>query len=174
MRNTFRYSLTLQDYINYYQIQYKRIMKSSTKVIFAMFAFLALYYTFVYKDLIIAFGMIIAILFSACMMLINYKVIIKNNTKNMIKKSPRTYLRQIEITFTDREIETNNLPFENEAAFIAVYPYSIINAIIETDEYFVFNLGTVAKILPKRAIPPEMREQVFRQIRSNKNCTFLK
>jgi hypothetical protein len=85
-----------------------------------------------------------------------------------------SYLAMTELSVTDNTIETNSLPNQNEAGIVAIYPYSIMNVIYESEEYFYFYIGYEVKILPKSAVPQEMKQQVFSQIRRNQNYVKLK
>lgn len=174
MRNTFRYSVTCEDYINFYQYTYKRSILMGAGVTAGLFTFIALYYGFVLKDIWLAGTVGAAICISAIYIFLNYNVLIKRKTIKIINSCKEEYLRTVEATITDNTIESNNLPGENEAGVITIYPYSIMKMICENDDYFYFYIGIEAKILPKRAIPDEMKEAVYRQIRSNRNCMKAK
>lgn len=172
MRNTFRYALTVQDYIHFERMNMKRAFRSSI-VMIVMFLGLGVFLYITEKNLTIlisfAIGSIVILLAHIC----SYYVSASKKAKNYVKKD-NSYLKPTEITITDKTIETNNLPNENEAGFVAVYPYSIMNAIYETNEYFYFLIGNEAKILPKSAVPDEMKELVFKEIKKNPNCVFIK
>lgn len=172
MRNTFRYVLTLQDYIYFERMNMKRAFRSSI-VMIVMFLGLGVFLYITEKNLTIlisfSIGSIVILLAHIC----SYYVSASKKAKNYVKKD-NSYLKLTEITITDKTIETNNLPNENEAGMVAVYPYSIMNAIYETNEYFYFLIGNEAKILPKSAVPDEMKELVFKEIKKNPNCVFIK
>lgn len=172
MRNTFRYALTVQDYIYFERMNMKRAFRSSM-VMIVMFLGLGVFLYITEKNLTIlisfAIGSIVILLAHIC----SYYVSASKKAKNYVKKD-NSYLKPTEITITDKTIETNNLPNENEAGMVAVYPYSIMNAIYETNEYFYFLIGNEAKILPKSAVPDEMKELVFKEIKKNPNCVFIK
>lgn len=172
MRNTFRYALTVQDYIHFERMNMKRAFRSSI-VMIVMFLGLGVFLYITEKNLTIlisfAIGSIVILLAHIC----SYYVSASKKAKNYVKKD-NSYLKPTEITITDKTIETNNLPNENEAGMVAVYPYSIMNAIYETNEYFYFLIGNEAKILPKSAVPDEMKELVFKEIKKNPNCVFIK
>lgn len=173
MRNTFRYSLTLDDYIKFYQMQYKRSLLPKYVLLWSIFIMFALYYSFVNKNIYFVIGTVFAVIITIPFVIYQLKKGAFKKEVDLIKGIP-SYFKQTEITITDKTIETNNLPDLNEAGIIAVYPYSIMNVIYETNDYFYFVIGAEAKILPKSAIPNEMKKWVFEEIKKNPNCVFVK
>lgn len=172
MRNTFRYALTVQDYIYFERMNMKRAFRSSI-VMIVMFLGLGVFLYITEKNLTILISFVIGSIVILLAHIYSYYVSASKKANNYVKKD-NSYLKLTEITITDKTIETNNLPNENEAGMVAVYPYSIMNAIYETNEYFYFLIGNEAKILPKSAVPDEMKELVFKEIKKNPNCVFIK
>ncbi len=84
------------------------------------------------------------------------------------------YLSPCEITVDENTVEYKNIPRMNEAGIISVYPFTVIRTIYEAENYFYFVIGFEVKILPKRDIPDEMKQQVFNQIKKNANYLFIK
>lgn len=172
MRNTFRYTLTVQDFIRFEQMNAKRTMRSSVFMI-VMFLGLGVFYYITEKNTAILIGFAVAAAFGIIFYAYNYYISLKKKVDNYTGKDS-SYLKPTEITITDKAIETNNLPDENEAVILAIYPYSIMSVIYETNDYFYFFIGNEAKILPKSAVPNEMKELVFKEIKKNPNCIFIK
>ena len=173
MRNTFRYSLNCQDFINFEKFN----MKKQSNIMFTFFlmviVFFAIYCYMVFNSY---YGLIFAAVFAVLaglMLFCSFKISPKKRVNNYLKKD-NSYLKTTEITITDKAIETNNLPNENEAGIVAIYPYSVMNAIYETDDYFYFFIGNEARILPKSAVPNEMKELVFKEIKNSQKCIFVK
>lgn len=172
MRNTFRYTLTVQDYIHFERMNMKRAFRSSI-VMIVMFLGLGVFLYITEKNLTILISFAIGSIVILLAHIYSYYVSASKKANNYVKKD-NSYLKLTEITITDKAIETNNLPNENEAGMVAVYPYSIMNAIYETNDYFYFLIGNEARILPKSAVPDEMKELVFKEIKKNSNCFFIK
>jgi hypothetical protein len=173
MRNTFRYALTQQDYLNFEKSQYKRANLPSYFFISLFIIVTSLYYYIANGNKSYLLGVVPMVILWGIFMAFNYNFGIKNRVNKYIS-SDKSYLSQVEVTITDNTIETNNLPNQNEAGIVAIYPYSIMNRIIEDENYIYFYLGFEVKILPKSAVPQEMKQQVFSQIRRNQNYVKLK
>lgn len=173
MRNTFRYSLDYQDFVNFEKFNLKKTIKSFILLFLMLITFFIFYFYVGSKNYNIIISVVIISVIFALSFFITYKAMPKKRVKEYIQKD-NSYLKPIEMTITDNAIETNNLPDFNEAGIVAIYPYSIMNVIYETNDYFYFIICNEAKILPKRAIPDEMRELVFKEIKKNPNCVFVK
>lgn len=172
MRNTFRYSLTLDDYLSYNRTAYKKSIMAMSVFVGSFIVITAVYYYFVMKNAAIFIGLAVAVLFAATYMLYMYNIGIK---KRFIRQNGncRFYFEEKEITITPDSIESRNLPDADSAGIVGIYPYSIMKVIYETDSLFVFVIGNEAKMFPKRAVPPQMQEEVFNQLRSRKKYMKL-
>lgn len=170
----FVYTPTADDYIAFEKFKYKRNKTFFFTYIFCLiFIAMALYDFFTTKSYE-------RIIFAAALVVMNIIVTVyttsiasKNRVKNMISKDIN-YLTPNEIIIDEKKIEIKNVPQKNQMGIVAVYPYSIMNVIYETDEHYFFFLGTEVKLLPKKSIPQEYKEYVEKVIRENKNYMFVK
>lgn len=176
MRNTFRYSLTADDYLNYEKFAVKLRKSNVVSVIILMFVTAMTVYFAVRNgglevQYYIYFGaFVIAIVLLS---LINNFIMPKNKVKRYIK-SDASYLGENEISIDDKAIEIKNIPAEKETGVVCIYPYSVISIIYETENYFYFIVANEVKILPKRVIPQAMSRSVFNAINSNPNRMYVK
>lgn len=170
----FIYSLTYDDYISFEKFKLKRNKTAFFSYITCLlFLIMGVYDAVVYKTfqiIVIAVIMIFAVFVSTA-----YSVNIapKKRVKKYISLDP-AYLGQKEIIVDEKKIEIKNIPAENEGAVVAVYPYSVMTAIYETSEYYYFFAGSEVKLLPKKAVPAELSENVNKFVKNNKNYMFFK
>lgn len=174
MMAEFIYSLTFDDYVNFEKFKLKRNKTSFFSYIMCLF-FIAtgVYDAVVYKNHYLIIIAIIMILFVCATTLYSLKIAPKKRVKNLLTLDS-TYLCQNKAVIDDKAIETRNIPYENQAGIVAVYPYSVMSVIYETEDYYYFFIATEVKILPKRAIPPELSDYVKKVISNNKNYMFIK
>lgn len=172
MRDTFRYSLTLDDYLSYNRTAYKKSITAMSVLGGSFIVITAVYYYVLMKNAAIFIGLAVAVAIAAAYMLYMYNVGIK---KRFIRQNgnSRYYFEEKEITITPDSIETKNFPDADSAGIVGIYPYSIMKVIYETDELFVFIIGNEAKMFPKRAVPPQMREEVFNRLRGRRKYMKL-
>lgn len=172
MKNTFRYSLAEEDYLNCETFHMKKNGNFLLMFIFSgSIVFYFIYLAIVQKNVYYVPSIVFFIAFIVLYTIYLFKIKVKKEVKKYVF-SDKSYLGLNEITIDDKAMESKNIPNENEAAIVTIYPYSIMKAIYETNEYFYFYIGDEVKILPKRVIPQEMQEAVFKAIKSNKNCIF--
>lgn len=172
MKNTFRYHLTLEDYISYNKNAYKKSAITASIISGALIAIISIYYSFLIKNTIILIGVVLSIIILAAY---NFYMYNKGIEKRFIKMygNCKFYFEEKEITVTPDSIESKNFPDAEGAGLVGIYPYSIMKVIYETDTLFVFVIGNEAKLMPKRAVPPEMQEEVFAMLRSRKKYMKL-
>ena len=173
MKNTFRLTPNKEDFVIWERLQYKRSKLIPTLITALMFVTFFGYYLIANKNLTLIIAALVAVVICGAYFLYAYNVGIEKKVEKYITADAQ-YLSQCEITIDENTIEYKNLPMINEIGIISVYPYSIMRAIYETENYFYFIIGFEVKILPKRDIPDEMKQQVFSQIKKNRNCIFLK
>ncbi len=173
MKNTFRSTLKKEDFVIWERLQYKRSKLIPTLIIALMFVSFSGYYLIANKNLTLIIAVLVAVVICGVYFLYVYNKGIEKKVEEYIAADAQ-YLSQCEITIDENTIEGKNLPMINEAGIISVYPFSIMKAIYETENYFYFIIGFEIIILPKRDIPDEMKQQVFSQIKKNRNCIFLK
>ena len=120
------------------------------------------------------------LIFAAAMALIDVltavyemKILPKKRVKRILA-ADSNYLTANEITIDDKAIEIKNIPNENQAGIVAVYPYSVMSVIYETTDYFYFFIGTEVKILAKKNIPQESAQYVKKIISSKRNYIYSK
>lgn len=172
MKTTFKYALKEEDYLFFEKTFAKRQFRA---VLFPALIFV-IYTIFVFTkshDFTILFFLIAIILGMA----IGYFVCIPISLKRKVKTytdNDKSYFSPVEITIDDKKIEYKNIPEENEAGIIGIYPYSIMRAIIENKDYIYFYISNEVRILPKSAIPQEFKETVFNNIKKNANYTYMK
>lgn len=173
MRNIFRYSLTEEDYLSFEKMQLKRRVVLSTIVMTVCFLAIGFYNYIASKNPSILIGSIIAAVIALLTFAVLYITTVKRRVKRYIFMDS-SYLGENEIIIDNNAIEIKNIPKENEAGIISIYPYKIMRAIVENNDYFYFYIGMEAKILPKRSIPNEMKQQIFSNIKNNKNYVYIK
>lgn len=176
MKNTFRYALKMQDYVNYKQLFFKRSVIFSfiiPAIFFVSFSVFQALRDKKAENYALMIGIICAAVVTGIYIGYVYFYGIKKSVKKQINASD-AYLGEIEMTVDANTIKIEKEPKYNEAGIIGIYPYSIMNAIYETTDYFIFIIGNEAKIMPKDAVPNEMKEAVFREIKKNPKCVFMK
>ncbi len=173
MKNTFRYSLSRQDYIAFEKMKTK--LNTIRPVIFLAFFALAfcIYWYVSTKDLVFLVCTLVLFAIYICSVAYKYYISSKKAVDKYLSLDDG-YLKSAEFSVDSYGIESRGLPEENESMVITAYPYSIMNAIYETEDYFYFFVGFEVKILPKSAVPPQMQATVFGQIKKNTNCVFVK
>lgn len=173
MKNIFRYSLTEKDYLSFEKMQLKRRVVLSIIVLTVCFLAIGFYNYIAAKNTSILILSVIAAVISILLFSVMYTITAKRRVKRYIFMDS-SYLGENEIIIDNNTVEIKIIPKENEAGIIAVYPYKIMRAIVENNDYFYFYIGMEAKILPKRCIPDEMRQQIFSNIKNNKNYVYMK
>ncbi|MGN1328323.1 MAG: hypothetical protein ACI4V4_01330 [Eubacterium sp.] len=175
MIGKFIYSLTEEDYVKFEELKLKQnkawLMSAiSTLLICAIFTFYAVERgTYIY--LIIPVVTIIDSIFTYYYV---NNIRPKKNAKKCIDLD-KSYLNPKEITFYSDSIELKTLPKKDgDPAIVGVYPFSVMSAIIESNDYFQFITVSEANVLPKRVIPQEILQAVENTIRKNPNYTLLK
>lgn len=176
MKNTFRYALSFEDYLNFEKFSYKVRKTGTASVLLIMLATGYLVYTVIrYKTLspeyYFYYGVVVVTLIAS--IIFSSKIAPKTRVKRYTTKDS-SYFSTNEITVDEKTVEIKNIPEENQAGMVCVYPYTVMNAVYETEKYFYFLVGSEVKILPKDAVPNEMKAVVFRDIKSNPNCIFVK
>ncbi|MGN1203256.1 MAG: YcxB family protein, partial [Eubacterium sp.] len=168
----FIYSLTYEDYLCFESFKLKRNKTSFfSYLICLMFLVMGVYDAVVYKTfevIILAAVMIAGVCISTFYAI---KIAPKKRVKNLMALDS-SYLGQSEIIIDDKAVEIKNIPQENEAGIVAVYPYSVMSAIYETEEYYYFFIGNEVRLLPKKAIPAEFSEYIKKTIGKNRNYMF--
>lgn len=176
MKNTFRYALSFEDYLNFEKFSYKLKKTGTASVLLIMFATGYLVYSIVrYKELSAEYYFYYAVVVITLIAstFYGYKIAPKQKAKKYTS-ADSSYFGMNEITVDEKTVEIKNIPEENQAGIVCVYPYTVMNAIYETEKYFYFLVGSEVKILPKNAVPDEMKTVVFRDIKNNPNCIFVK
>lgn len=170
----FTYTPCFDDYISFEKFKFKRNRSLLfTYIICVFFIAMGIYDVIVSKD----YQMLI---FAAAMALIDVltavyemKILPKKRVKRILA-ADSNYLTPNEITIDDKAIEIKNIPNENQAGIVAVYPYSVMSVIYETTDYFYFFIGTEVKILAKKNIPQESAQYVKKIISSKRNYIYSK
>lgn len=170
----FTYTPCFDDYISFEKFKFKRNRSLLfTYIICVFFIAMGIYDVIVSKD----YQMLI---FAAAMALIDVltavyemKIWPKKRVKRILA-ADSNYLTANEITIDDKAIEIKNIPNENQAGIVAVYPYSVMSVIYETTDYFYFFIGTEVKILAKKNIPQESAQYVKKIISSKRNYIYSK
>lgn len=170
----FVYSLTFDDYLGFEKFKLKRNKTSFFSYIMCLF-FIAIgvYDAVVYKNLYLVFIAVIMVLFGFATSFYSLKIAPKKRVFNLLSLDS-TYLCQNRAVINDKAIEISNIPQENQAGIVAVYPYSVMSVIYETEECYYFFIATEVKILPKRVIPPDLSDYVKKVISNNRNYLFIK
>lgn len=170
----FSYTPMAEDYLAFEKFKYKRNKTFFFTYIFCLiFIAMALYDFFTTKNYDrIIFAAVIVVM-NVIITVYTMSIASKKRIKNMVSKDIN-YLTPNEVIIDSKTIEFKNIPQSNQMGIVTVYPYSIMNVIYETAEYYYFFLGTEVKILPKRAIPVQHLEYVEKTIKSNKNYVFIK
>lgn len=170
----FTYSLTDEDYIRFEKFKLKRNKTVFIVYIISLFyVAMSIYDAIVYKayDLIfITIGFVILICAATAYV---YFAAPKKRVRKMLA-ADSTYTGENSIKIGEKEIEIKNLPRENQRGMVAVYPYSVMSAIYETEESYYFLIGMTVKILPKRVIPPVLSDYVKKTLSKNGNYIYLK
>ena len=167
MKFTFNYILQKQDLINFELFKLKGSKFMTMLYISALIVIgIGTYYTVKDKNYIYFAVMGLYVLLIALFSLYISKIRPKKRAEKFIKNdSTYTQLRQISID--DSCVEFKTLPKENEPMLLGVYPYNIIEAVIETKDYIQFILPSGANIVPKSAIPQEIRADVIKCLKNN-------
>lgn len=173
MKNTFRCSLTRQDYISFEKTKQKMYFIKPLLIFGAVGMVFIAYAAITSKNYTLLIAMAISLVLAFVFCAYSYNVTVKKTVDNYLK-GDSSYLKPIEFTVDENTVEIKNLPEENEAGTVGIYPYSIMNAIYENEKYFYFIVGMEAKILPKVAVPEAMKAAVFSAIKNNPNCVFVK
>lgn len=173
MKNTFRSTLNKEDFVVWERLQYKRSRLIPTLITAFMFLVFSSFYSIAEKNYTLIIATVTAFAVCGAYFLYVYKIGIEKKVERYIAADTQ-YLSPCEITIDENTVEYKNMPMINEAGIINVYPYTVIRAIYETENYFYFNVGFEVKILPKRDIPDQMKQQVFSQIKKNANYFFVK
>lgn len=173
MKNKFRYSLSEQDYLFFERMQLKRRFLPGTIAMMSCFIVIGVYNYIAAKEPVFLIGSVCAAVISILFYVLYNYSIIKKKVKIYLAMD-RGYLGEAEITIDSNAVEIKNIPKENEAGIIMIYPYSIMRAVVENRDYFFFYIGMEAKILPKKYIPDEMKQQVFSSIKNNRNYVYMK
>lgn len=175
MKNTFRYSLAFEDYINFEKFSFRLRKVGFSVFLFIMLATGYLVYNIVKNGNIsweyyLYYAVVVVILLGFYF----YSTYLAPKVKAKKYTRDKAYFGQSEISIDEKAVEIKNITEENQAEIDCIYPYSVINAIYETETYFYFIIGNEVKILPKSAVPNEMKEIVFKYIKGNQNCIFVK
>ncbi len=169
----FVYSLTYDDYLGFEKFKMKRNKTSFFSYLMCLF-FVAtgVYDVVIYKNLnmIIIFAVMI---FSVCAATLHSVKIAPKKRVRKLLSLDSAYLCQNRAVIDDKAIEIRNIPQENQAGIVAVYPYSAMSAIYETEDCFYFFIAAEVKILPKRVIPAELFDYVKKVIGKNRNYLFI-
>lgn len=176
MRNTFRYSLTADDYLNYEKFAVKLRKSNVVSVVMIMILVaITVYYGVRNGGLEVQYYIyFVAFVVTVAMFTLFTNIIVPKKKVNRYIKSDASYLGENEITIDDKAIEIKNIPAEKETGVVCVYPYSVISIIYETENYFYFIVANEVKILPKRVIPQAMSQSVFNAINRNPNRMYVK
>lgn len=173
MKNTFRFTLSEQDYILFEKFNHKRTVRPIyIMIMLAIIAFEAYFYIKFRMP-----GYIMTCVFFLCVEFLIYWNRSNNGCENRVRRyiqNDKTYLKPQEISVDRKGIELTILSNEDEIQFKAIYPYSLMSVIFETDHYFYFVINNEVKILPKRDIPNEMHGEVLRLVKNNKNRIYVK
>ena len=173
MKNTFRYSLTEQDYIIFEKFNFKRIYKPILILVIMAITGFSIYYYCKFKLPIYIVAGILFLLGSLAVFYNRYTDGINNKVRRYVQND-KSYLKQVEISIDRKGIELNTLSNEGDVQINVIYPYSIMNVIFETDDFLYFIIDSEAKILPKSVIPNEMHGEVLRLIKKNKKRMYVK
>lgn len=172
MSFTFNYILDKQDLINFELFKLKGSRFMTMLYLSALIVIgIGTYYSVKEKEYVYFLIMALYVLVIGLFSLYISKIRPKKRADKCIKKDA-TYTELRQITVNDNCVEFKTLPKENEPMLLAVYPYNIINAIIETKNYIQFVLPSGANIVPKAAIPQEMRADVIKCLKTNMNYVF--
>lgn len=175
MIGKFIYSLTEEDYINFEEMKLKQNKSWVVPILFSVVIGAASAFYAVerksYVYLIIPIVMIIDIF-------VTYFYMNNIKPKKNVKKYTgldKSYFSPKEITFNSDSIELKTLPLKDgDPAIIEIYPFSVMSAILESNDYFQFITVSEANVLPKKAIPQEILQSVENVIRKNPNYSMIK
>ena len=170
----FNYSLDKKDVINFELFKLKR-SKFMNMIYITVLIVLVIntYYAFSEKNY--AYLLIPALYIVAIGIYLFYikKIRPDIRVKRCIKADV-TYSELREVTISEKCVEFRTLPKnDSEPMIIGFYPYLTLGAIIETQEYLYFIATTGTNIVPKSVIPLEIRENVLKIIKKNRNYLFL-
>lgn len=170
----FNYSLDKKDLINFELFKLKR-SKFMNMIYITVLIVLVIntYYAFSEKNY--AYLLIPALYIVAIGIYLFYikKIRPDIRVKRCIKADV-TYSELREVTISEKCVEFKTLPKnDSEPMIIGFYPYLTLGAIIETKEYLYFIATTGTNIVPKSVIPLEIRENVLKIIKKNRNYLFL-
>lgn len=169
MNFTFNYILNKQDLINFELFKLKGSRFMTMLYLSALIVIgIGTYYSVKEKEYVYFLIMALYVLVIGLFSLYISKIRPKIRAERCIKKDA-TYTELRQITIDDSCIEFKTLPKENEPMLLAVYPYSIVETIIETKNYIQFVLPSGTNIVPKSAIPQEMRADVIKCLKTNMN-----
>lgn len=169
----FTYSLTYDDYLNFEKFRLKKNRTAFLSYIICIaFLTMGVYDAVAYKSYEMIIVAAILVLVELVTMLYTLNISPKKRVNKYISLDS-SYLGEKEITIDEKAIELKYIPKLNEAAVVAIYPYSIMTAIYETEEYYYFILNSEVKILPKKVIPAEISESVKKIISKNGNYMYL-
>lgn len=170
----FTYTPCFDDYISFENFKFKRNRSLLfTYIICVFFIAIGVYDVIVSKNYqMLVFAIAMALL-DAVTAFYEMKIGPKKRVKKLLS-SDSNYLTANEITIDDKAIEIKNIPNENQAGIVAVYPYSVMSVIYETTDYFYFFIGTEVKILAKKNIPQESAQYVKKIISSKRNYMYSK
>lgn len=173
MKNTFRYSLDFSDFVKYEKFCFKKYVLPQSIMTLIMIAAIVIYSGAAQKNIYVTiFGLLAAAAFAAGIYF-KYTAGIRKKVKKYTVKDSLCF-NENEITVNDNSIEIKNIPDESGVSFMGIYPFSIMTVIYENKDFFCFQIGGDARLLPKSSVPVNMREIVFNQIRSNRNCITVK
>ena len=173
MKNTFRSTLKKEDFIVWERLQFKRSKLIPMLITALIFIVFVIYYLIVNRNFSLIIAAVIAFVICGAYFLYFYNTGIEKKVKKYIAADTQ-YLSPCEITVDENTVEYKNIPRMNEAGIISVYPFTVIRTIYEAENYFYFVIGFEVKILHKRDIPDEMKQQVFNHIKKNANYLFIK
>ena len=172
MKFTFDYILTKQDLINFELFKLKG-SKFMTMLYLSALVVIGIGTYYSVKDRDITYIIIMALYaFSIGLYSLYISQIIPKRSANNYVKKDVTYTQLRQITIDNECVEFKTSPKENEPMLLGVYPYNIIEAIIESKNYIQFVLPSGANIVPKAAIPQEIRADVIKCLKNNMNYVF--
>lgn len=175
MIGKFTYSLTKEDYISFELLKLKQNKPWVLPTIFSVvLSVMFAYYAVERKSYIYLIIPIVMIIDAFFTYYYANSIKPKKNAEKYISLD-KSYLNPKEITIFRDSIELRTLPEkEGDPAIIEVYPFSVMSAIIESNDYFQFITVSEANVLPKRSIPQDILQTVENTIRNNPNYTLMK
>lgn len=170
----FEYSLTFDDYVAFEKFKLKKNRTLMlTLIFFIVLLIIEIYNAAVYKDYTTLVLFVALIAADLAVTAYSYYVMPKEKVSKFISLDS-SYLGQREIKIDDKKIVLKYKPMKNDAAVLAIYPYSVMNAIFETEGCYYFFVGNEAKLLPKRVIPAELSDYVKKVLSGKKNYIYIK